>query len=284
MEHAERNRLVVENLPLVGYLVSDLCARATHLSREDLASVGALGLVLAADSFDPSAGVPFGAYARRRISGALVDELRSLDWAGRGTRQRIKSLQAMTETLAARLGRAPSHDEMASALGVTTEQVRAGLADAARTVGPLDAAAEALAADTVAPEEAALEGERVRYLSAAVAALPERMRLIVTEVYLEGKAVKDVAAQLGLTSSAVSQQRSEALRLLRSGLEAHFPDEAQAMPPAALQVAPVGSVTPRGAAYLESLGRAADALRPVHRVRSGIVHQLPGPVSLEVAG
>lgn len=285
MEKAERNRLVLDNLPLVGYLVSDLCARATHLSREDLASVGALGLVLAAESFDPSVGVPFGAYARRRINGALVDELRSLDWAGRGTRQRIKSLQAMSETLAARLGRAPSHEEMASALGLTAEQVRAGLADAARTVGPLDAAADALASDTVAPEEAALEGERLRYLSAAVTALPERMRLVVTEIYLEGKAVKDVAAALGLTSSAVSQQRSEALRLLRGGLEAHFPDECEPASPGVDGDEPTASVTPRHAAYLESLGRTAQSLRPIRRGAAvSVVHRVAEPVSLEVAG
>lgn len=285
MEKAERNRLVLDNLPLVGYLVSDLCARATHLSREDLASVGALGLVLAADSFDPAAGVPFGAYARRRITGALVDELRSLDWAGRGTRQRIKSLQAMTETLAARLGRAPSHEEMASALGLTAEQVRSGLADAARTVGPLDATAEALAADTVAPEDAALEGERVRYLAAAVAALPERMRLVVTEIYLEGKAVKDVAAALGLTSSAVSQQRSEALRMLRGGLEAHFPDERESPGRPADESEPVAALTPRHAAYLESLGRATQSLRPAHRgVGLGVLHRAAEPATLEVAG
>ncbi|WP_020143859.1 sigma-70 family RNA polymerase sigma factor [Terracoccus sp. 273MFTsu3.1] len=284
METAERNRLVVDNLPLVGYLVSDLCARATHLSREDLASVGAIGLVLAADAFDPSAGVPFGAYARRRITGALVDELRSLDWAGRGTRQRIKALQAMTETLAARLGRAPSHEEMASALGVTSEQVRAGLADAARTVGPLDAAAEALAADTVAPEDVVLERERVAHLEVAVAALPERLRLIVTEIYLEGRAVKDVAAELGLTSSAVSQQRSEALRLLRSGLELHFADEPATVRDGTVELEPAAPSSPRRAAYLESLGGAVHGLRSVRGVPGGMARHTAGPASLEAAG
>ena len=191
----------------------------------------------------------------------------------------------MSETLAARLGRAPSHEEMASALGLTAEQVRAGLADAARTVGPLDAAADALASDTVAPEEAALEGERLRYLSAAVTALPERMRLVVTEIYLEGKAVKDVAAALGLTSSAVSQQRSEALRLLRRGLEAHFPDECEPASPAVDGDEPTASVTPRHAAYLESLGRTAQSLRPIRRGAAvSVVHRVAEPVSLEVAG
>ncbi len=274
MEKAERNRLVVDHLPLVGYLVSELCGRATHLSREDLASVGAVGLVLAADAYDPSTGVPFGAYARRRITGALVDELRSLDWAGRGTRQRIKALQSMTETLAARLGRAPTHDEMAAALGLTSDQVRACLADAARTVGPLDEAAEALTADIVAPEDSVLELERVRYLGAAVAALPERLRLIVTEIYLEGRAVKDVAADLGLTSSAVSQQRGEALRLLRGGLEQHYADDTVAS--GRTGAADHAAVpTPRRAAYLENLGEAVHGLRCVHARQPGVGHPAP---------
>jgi RNA polymerase sigma factor for flagellar operon FliA len=274
-----RNRLVVENLPLVGYLVSDLCARATHLSREDMASAGALGLVLAAESFDPTIGVPFGAYARRRITGALMDELRSLDWAGRGTRKRIKALQAMTETLAASLGRAPTEAELAAALGMTLDHVRAAFADAARTVGPLDAAADSLAADTTAPEEAALARERAGYVGAAVAALPERLRHIVTEIYLEGKAVKDVAAGLGLTSSAVSQQRSEALRLLREGLDLQFAED-----PAPDLTAPAGAERPgsgssRRAAYLDSFAEAARGLRHVgarHRVPSR--HAVGAPV------
>jgi RNA polymerase sigma factor for flagellar operon FliA len=283
VEIAERNRLVVENLPLVGYLVSDLCARATHLSREDMASAGAIGLVLAADSFDPSAGVPFGAYARRRITGALMDELRSLDWAGRGTRKRIKALQAMSETLSARLGRPATEDEMAAALGLTREQVREALADGARTVGPLDGAADALMADTVAPEEAALAEERAQYLAAAVAALPERLRHIVTEIYLEGRAVKDVAAGLGLTSSAVSQQRSEALRLLRDGLELHFAEDADPEP-AATSESQCGSGSPRRTLYLETFAEAARGLRHVPS-RPRVVARLVGtPAPLDAVG
>ncbi|MGN6751127.1 MAG: sigma-70 family RNA polymerase sigma factor [Intrasporangium sp.] len=282
MDIAERNHLVVENLPLVGYLVSDLCSRATHLSREDMASAGAVGLVLAADSFDPSAGVPFGAYARRRITGALMDELRSLDWAGRGTRKRIKALQAMSETLSARLGRAPTEEEMASALGVTRDQVRDAFADAARTVAPLDDAAEALVADTLAPEDAVLAGERSRYLAAAVGALPERLRHIVTEIYLEGKAVKDVAAGLGLTSSAVSQQRSEALRLLREGLELHFAEDTS-RGTSAVDAERRVSGSPRRTLYLESFADVARGLRhPVPRSRPAA--RLVAPAPLDAVG
>ena len=281
METTERNRLVADNLPLVGYLVSDLCARSTHLSREDLASVGAIGLVLAADSFDPKAGVPFGAYARRRISGALLDELRSMDWAGRGTRQRITALKAIRETLAAQLGRTPTHDEMAAALGLTREQVRSSLADAARTVGTLDETADAIMADFAGPEDALVARERTDYLRVAVAALPERLKYIVSEIYLEGRAVKDVAAELGLTSSAVSQQRSEALRLIRSGLEAHYADDFRQ--PGGVSSAPElrAAGSPRRTVYLETFASTVPA-RGLART-SGYGRQ-PASASFEAVG
>ncbi|GAA4138649.1 sigma-70 family RNA polymerase sigma factor [Leifsonia shinshuensis] len=113
MNRSERNTLVVDNLPLVGYLVSDLCSRATHLSRDDLASAGAVALVTAADAYDASTGVPFGAYARTRIVGALADELRAGDWATRSARKRIKATLAVQESLTAALGRTPAVEEIA---------------------------------------------------------------------------------------------------------------------------------------------------------------------------
>ena len=101
MNRAERNKLVVENLPLVGYLVSEVWAKARHLSRDDLASAGALALITSADAFNPDLGVPFGAFARRRIIGAFADDMRSSDWATRSARRRIKETVAVQETLAA---------------------------------------------------------------------------------------------------------------------------------------------------------------------------------------
>lgn len=260
MNIEERNRLVVENLPLVGYLVSDLCARATHLSREDMASAGALALVLAADAYDAGLGVPFGAFARRRILGAFTDELRSLDWAGRGTRRRIKDTLAVAETLTGALGRNPKKEEIAATLGVSREVVDAALADAARTVSPLDdSTADALAADTIAPEDATLAVERNRYLKAAVNALPEKMRHVIIQIYIEGNTVKDVAAGLGLTSAAVSQQRAEAIRLLRDSFAVHYPDNPDVVPltesrvPAARRNAYLAKVTELAAGVSRSV-------------------------------
>jgi RNA polymerase sigma factor for flagellar operon FliA len=218
--HAERNRLIEENLPLVGYLAAETHARATHIPREELASVGALALVTAADAFDASLGVPFGAYARRRILGAFADEMRAMDWASRGIRKRIKETVAVRDTLTAGLGRTPSVTEIATAMGVPEDAVTEALADAARSVTTLDdPSAQDVPSDLLLPEESLVLRERRRVLENAILALPERMRRIIQAVYFEERPIKDLAEELGVTHSAVSQQRSEAVRLLRDALE-----------------------------------------------------------------
>lgn len=253
MNRSERNRLVVDNLPLVGYLVSEVWAKARHLSRDDLASAGSLALITSADAFDPALGVPFGAFARRRIIGAFADEMRSNDWATRMARRRIKETRQVQETLASALGRSATVDEVAAALGVDRETALAGLADSERTLTALDDnTAEFLVADTVLPEESLLSAERLAYLRAAVVALPERMRLIVEQVYFEDRSVKEIAADLGITHSAVSQQRSEAIRLLRDGLGAHYADDPEA------EFVPESTVAPaRRSAYLSRMADQA---------------------------
>lgn len=252
---AERNSLVVQNLPLVGYLVNDLCARATHLSREDLASVGAIALITAAEAYDPARGVPFGAYARQRILGALTDELRSTDWAGRGTRQRITALTALQERLAAQLHRPPTVDELASALGEAPSVVRETLAFAARRVTDIDEdVAGSLRSELPGPEEAAMIAERDRRLRAAIAALPEKMQRIVVDLFYNDRSVTEIAAELGVTHSAVSQQRSQAMQLLRTAVAELRTDESTPVAPVAAAVAS------RQAAYLARFGELQNSM------------------------
>lgn len=245
---------MVENLPLVGYLVTELCARATHLSRDDLASAGALALVNAAGAFDETLGVPFGAFARRRIVGAFADEMRSQDWATRSARKRIRETLAVQETLMAALGRTPSVDEIATALGVDRQEAADALSDAGRSVSSLDETiGDTVAAEITGPEEAVVTSERGAFLRAAVEALPEKMRYIVEQIYFEDRTVKELADELGATHSAVSQQRSEAVRLLRDGLVTHFADEPETQPELVSRVAPS-----RRNAYLARLAEYAE--------------------------
>ncbi|EMY34298.1 FliA/WhiG subfamily RNA polymerase sigma-28 subunit [Arthrobacter crystallopoietes BAB-32] len=254
MNHEERNQLAVDNLPLVGYLVSEICAKAPHLSREDLAAAGALALVTCARSFDPEQGVKFGTYARRRILGAFADEMRSGDWAGRDTRRKIKAVQAVSETLTAELGRTPTAAELSAALGLPLEEVQGTLADASRTVAELDETASgSLPASSATPEESVLAGEQTHFLRAAVAALPEKMRYIVEQTYFEDRSVKELAVEFGSTHSAVSQQRTEAIRLLRDGMATHYAnDDVQRAPESRVSAA-------RHQAYLATMAARVSA-------------------------
>ncbi|MBT2501005.1 sigma-70 family RNA polymerase sigma factor [Curtobacterium sp. ISL-83] len=261
MDRTARNAMIVEHLPLVGYIVSDVRARATHLDRDDLAAVGSLALVAAADSFNPDLGVPFGAYARTRITGAIADDMRSADWASRGTRKRIRETLATQEALSARLGRSVGVDEIAEAMGVDRQTAADAMSDAGRTVTTIDDAVhDTVIADVALPGDELLEAEKRRYLRAAVDALPDRMRFIVDAVYFGDRSVTEVAAELGITHSAVSQQRSEAMRLLRDGLAAHYGDGGAAAEPASR------TTTARRSAYLARVASnaAAGVARAVH--------------------
>jgi RNA polymerase sigma factor for flagellar operon FliA len=262
MNGSDRDALIVQNLPLVGYLVSDLCARASHLSRDDFASVGAIALITAADAFDPSLGVPFGAYARRRITGAFADEMRSSDWAPRTTRRRIKDTLAVQETLTGTLRRNPTLEEIAATLGVDRDTADRALQDASRTVVSLDQdAADTLRSDTSSPEAVLLAAEQSRYLRAAVTALPAKMRHVVEQVFFHGRTVGSIAEELGTTHSAVSQQRTAALKLLHDGLRTHYADiDDHALPGTAVRTATVSAT--RHSAYLSAFRATESHTRP----------------------
>lgn len=266
MPRTDRDRLIVDNLPLVGYLVSEIWGRATHLSRDDLASAASLGLVMAADSFDPERGVPFGAYARRRITGAIADEMRSADWATRTMRTRIKETLAVQETLTRALGRTPEVAELANALGVDNATARAALDDAGTVTTALDEhVTDTVAAQIASPEDSMIDGERTAFVRAAVDALPEKMRYLVEQIFFEDRSVTDLAAEMGITHSAVSQMRSEAMRLLKDGIATHYGDEGAAPVEPSSRIAPA-----RRSAYLAALAdfgtsrlRAASLPTPV---------------------
>lgn len=259
MNRTNRNNLVLEHLPLVGFLVSDACAKSRYLSRDDLSSVGALALIQCAEAFDADRGVPFTAYARIRINGALTDEMRRQDWAPKGSRRKMKDVDETTDILSGQLGRTPTVDEIAQALGIEREEAQATMADSARTVSSLDEViAYTLPSSGHTPEEAALEAETNHHMREAVAALPERMRYVVEQVYLEDRPVKEVADELGCSHAAVSQHRAEGVRMLRDAMALISPAPAAAAPHS--RVAParlhsyLGAVSARTAGGLTRAG------------------------------
>ncbi|GAA3273077.1 FliA/WhiG family RNA polymerase sigma factor [Dactylosporangium vinaceum] len=226
---AEREELVRTHLPLVGHLVREMLGRLpAHVLREDLISAGMAALAGAARSFDPARGIPFGSFATTRIRGALLDELRGLDWASRSVRTRARRVETTQQELTAALGRSPSQQELAEALGVAVEELKSLNEDVQRSVvlslqGFTAGTAEDLVPERAAgPEELILHRERIGYLHQAVAALPERLRKVVTAYFFDERPMSDIAEQLGVTESRVSQLRAEALVLMRDGLNNHL--------------------------------------------------------------
>jgi RNA polymerase sigma factor for flagellar operon FliA len=248
-----REDTVRAHMPLVGHLVREMLTRVpAHVNRDDLLSAGYAALVAAARGFDEARGVPFARFAATRIRGALLDELRGRDWASRSVRRRARRTDAARQELTAELGRAPNVTEVAERLGCSVEDIESADDDVQRAVvfslqGFTAAGADDLVVEPSAgPEEILIRRERLGYLRHAIEALPERLRRVVTGYYFEERPMAQIAAELGVTESRVSQLRTEALALLRDGLNTHL-DPALAGP------AKDGCVARRRAAYFESI-------------------------------
>ena len=258
---ADEDALVRDHLPLVGYAVTEIASRIPrHVSRDDLVSAGMLGLLQAARSFDPTRGVEFGPFAKLRIRGALLDELRSRDWASRSVRSTARTVEMAAEQLTARLQRTPTAGEVAAHMGVDLQAIERISADVERaTVVNYESVVMGGDADDLlpssghTPEQQVLARERCSYLYDAVAVLPERLRLVVVGSFFEDRPLLDIAQELGVTESRVSQMRSEALLLLRDALNTHLdPDRVVAEERAN------GRVAKRKAGYYAAVASASD--------------------------
>src|SRR5882724_10252339 len=249
------DELVRQHLPLVHHVVADMIAKVPrHIPRDELTSAALFGLVQAARAYDPGRGVSFDRYARRRMQGALLDDLRSRDWASRGVRAQARKVRSVTDDLTVALGRTPTADEAGAAAGLSAQEVSRLHDDVHRaTVLNYDSVfrdsedCDALSAVEADPGEVILRRERRAYLRDAVAALPERLRLVVVGCFFEERPMLELARELGVTESRVSQMKAEALGLLREGLDATLDTEAQSELPAS------GRVARRKAAYFAAV-------------------------------
>ncbi|GIE88376.1 sigma-70 family RNA polymerase sigma factor [Actinoplanes regularis] len=225
----EQEQLIRDNMALVGHMVREMLFKVPpHVHRDDLASAGYAALVTAAKAYDDSRGIPFGRFAAVRVRGALLDELRSMDWASRSVRARARRADVAREELTRQLGRTPTTEELAELLGVAVGELSNVDDDVQRAaVLSLQGFATGSADDMVTesamnPEETLLHRERLGYLHDAVVVLPERLRFVVESSFLQERPLSEVAAELGVTESRVSQLRTEALALLRDGLSIHM--------------------------------------------------------------
>jgi RNA polymerase sigma factor for flagellar operon FliA len=225
--------LVEHHLSLVGILVSErLRYVPAHIRRDDLMSAGMLALVLSAAAYDPGRGVPFQAFAALRIRGALIDELRAMDWASRSVRSRGREIETVRTLLTTTLGRQPGTDEIADAMGISSSELVDVYADLARgTVLSLQSFdADALPAPPVShtycPESLILRREQMGYLHDAIAALPVRLRFVVVAYFFEHRQMSDIAVELSVTQSRVSQMCTEATALIRDGMNSQLDTDA----------------------------------------------------------
>jgi len=262
IERQQQQELIERHLPLVRHVVFQVAVNfPRHVDRDELATAGALGLVEAARRYDESRGVPFERFAAQRIRGAILDAVRAADWAPRSVRNLARKLEAAEQKLATDLGRVPSADETAEALGVTRAELRRLQDKMFRSVVlaleyEVSDAEEDLTLVDVLTDDSTLEPaqelenrELKAYLRDAVGLLPERHRVVVVGYFLEGRKSQHLAQLLGVTESRISQLRSEALEMLRDGIGAQYAP--------AMAGAPSGRVARRKAGYASAIADAS---------------------------
>lgn len=232
---AERNQVILEHLPQIRFIAQRLAMRLPpEVQLEDLISSGVIGLLDAYEKFDPSKGVSFKTYASVRIRGAILDNLRGLDWAPRDLRSRSREVEQAYARLEQKLGRAANDEEMAAELGISLSEFQSLLDQLnGLTIGHFrsgEAEEEGLEADnlplhyspispTDSPFEAVSRREMRDLLAKAIAQLPEREQLILSLYYKEELTMKEIGQILGVNESRVSQLHTRAVLRMRGRLQ-----------------------------------------------------------------
>ncbi|MFY0407002.1 sigma-70 family RNA polymerase sigma factor [Solicola sp. PLA-1-18] len=224
--------LVRQHMPLVGHLVRDLHSRVpSHVDRDDLTGTGLAALVAAARAWDAERGVSFARYASIRVRGALLDELRGLDWASRSVRRRAREIDEARSRVAGQIGRNPTDAELSAATGLSLRELASHADDVSRSVVLSmqtfeDDQVDGLVSRRAPGADVLLEQrEKMAYLRDAVDTLPTRLRTVVEGWFLQDRSMADIAADLGVSESRVSQMRAEALALLKDGMNSALAPE-----------------------------------------------------------
>jgi len=230
-----RDRLVLTYAPLVKFVAGRVGAGLpSHVDDEDLISYGLLGLMRAIERFEPEREIKFETYAIPRIRGAIIDELRAMDWVPRSVRGRARDIERAIADLEARLGRAPTDEEIAEKLGVSHDELEESLGEISRSsVVALDELWTVSSGgdpvsliDTIEdtqgpnPQAALAETELKEAIGEALARLPEREKLVVTLYYYEELTLREIGEVLGVTESRVSQLHTKAILRLKASLAA----------------------------------------------------------------
>ena len=225
-----KEQIVLEHTALIQYVVGRIAARLpSHVDIEDLHNTGVIGLIDAVDRFDPSKDCKFRTYAEFRIRGAILDQLRALDWAPRSVRQRGRLLERAAAEVEQRLGHRAGPDEIADFLGIEIDEFHAltrqtrgiSLVSLEDLKPQTDAGSRGPSGDVEDPKgpdplEALSSRETMEALSRDIAELPEKERLVISLYYYEDLSLKEIGTILGVTESRICQIHSKAVGRLRN--------------------------------------------------------------------
>ena len=225
-------RVIREFVPVIKSIAHRLAYRLpAHLDADDLISVGIMGLLDALRKYDPTRAAKFKTYAEFRIRGAMLDEIRSMDWVPRSVHERIDVLRRTKRDLLNRHGRPPTDEELAAALTQSVGEFAAFLNLAQRAVmislddvcaqGVDDHRILGMLIDSEHPDplSTAITGDVRRLLVKTIQQLPEKERLVLSLYYYEDFTMKEVGGVLNVTESRVCQIHSKAIAFLKAQLE-----------------------------------------------------------------
>lgn len=228
-DRESRAALMLAYWPLVKEVAHGVRAKLpAHVEEADMISAGLFGLMSAIERFDFAAGGNFEAFARARIRGSIIDEMRALDWVPRHVRERARELNEASTALEQKLRRKATQAELAGALGLTADEVHVRLArNLLAQVAALDAEAptdpvrliDTIESDGDDPALSLHAAEVRAGVIAAITSLPWRERRILTFHYRRGLTFREIGATFGVSESRVSQIHTEVMRRLRAEIQ-----------------------------------------------------------------
>jgi RNA polymerase sigma factor for flagellar operon FliA len=229
-----REQLILSYAYLAKYVVDRMpLQQSAVVGYDDLISYATLGLIDAVERFDLERDVKFETYAITRIRGAVLDALKALNWLPRSLRSEEQKIRKGFAELEAKLGRPATDEEVASALGITVDELQERLAAVAQSAvlsleelvmngeEVVDSFSAGDACSTRDPQSAVEQSEKTRLLAKAISELPEKEKLIISLYYSDGLTLKEIAAILGVTESRACQLHSKAVIRLHGKLARH---------------------------------------------------------------
>jgi RNA polymerase sigma factor for flagellar operon FliA len=229
LDKEEREALIVEHLPKVKYISDRMSAKLPPtIERDDLYGAGVIGLIDAVERFDPSRGVAFTTFAEMRVRGAILDNLRELDWASRSIRRRAREVQAAYSHIEQEKGRNASEEEVSEFLNIPLVDFHQLLQEiSGLTFRSLDEKEETTGLslmDSVHDEAASpldnLQEKEIRKrLIHGIDNLPEKERMVMSLYYVQELNMKEIGAVLDISESRVSQLKTQATTRLRAKIE-----------------------------------------------------------------